>query len=84
MTNVIPFQLRPTAASPGPTGAPDTATVLSELVAIAGQIRAASEDASGLPYPTLQIERTVQSLLDAISAVERAAQMLTNDGRVSF
>ena len=86
MTNVVPFRSRPAglshAGNPGPR---DTGALIADLVAIADQIRMASDDASGLPYPKLQIERTVQSLLDAITAVEQAARTLTNDDpRLSF
>ena len=86
MTNVVPFQSRPAGTRHlGAATARDTGALIADLVAIAERIRTAGEDASGLPYPRLQIERTVQSLLDAISAVEQAAGTLTNDDpRLSF
>lgn len=81
MTNVVPFQSR--SSSPARSNialARDTAALIADLVEIAEQIRNASAGASSLPYPALQIERAVQSLLDAITAIERAANALTDDG----
>jgi hypothetical protein len=81
MTNVVPFQSRGSGIARGEAAmARNTAALVADLVAVAEQIRTASEAASHLPYPSLRIERTVQSLLDAITAVERAAAALTNDG----
>ena len=81
MTNVVPFQNRTSGLARSEAAqARDTAALINDLVGIAEQIRGASSGASSLPYPALRIERAVQSLLDAITAIEQAAHTLADEG----
>jgi hypothetical protein len=88
MTNVIPFVTR---ADPHPRAAPavvadpisaarTTASVVADLVGLVAQIEAITGCVLPLPYKAQEVERTVQALLDAISAIEHATEVLTRHG----
>ncbi len=82
MSNVVPFLARAginpalDAASPART----TASVVADLVSVVAEIKEISEMVLPLPYDAREVERTVQALLDAISAIEHATRVLTNEG----
>lgn len=67
MSNVVPFR-RP---EPSPTRG-DVVAVADDLFSLLDQLQALSERAAAMGRPTREVERTVQNLLDAVSAVERA------------
>jgi hypothetical protein len=82
MSNVIPFVVRAginpalDAASPART----TTSVVADLVSMVEEIRGISERVLPLPYDAREVERTLQALLDAISAIEHATSVLTQHG----
>ena len=81
MTNVIPWRPRDASlAEAAGDPAREVAALASDLVSLAEQVRAASLRASELQRPALQVERTVQALLDAVTALERGADVLTDEG----
>jgi len=82
MTNVIPFAVRAKtnpALNAIATGR-STASVVADLVSTVEQIKEISERVIPLPYDAREVERTIQALLDAISALEHATDVLTNHG----
>ena len=83
MTNVIPFVARADGGSvPDPIAtARTTASVVADLVSVVGEIKEISGKVLPLPYDALEVERTTQALLDAISAIEHATEVLTNHGQ---
>ena len=87
MSNVVPFLARAginpalNAASPART----TASVVADLVSTVEAIQAISERVLPLPYDAREVERTLHALLDAISAIEHATEVLTqHDERTPF
>ena len=86
--NVIPFAARAeTHSMAGPGGVADPvatgrtpASVVNDLVNIVAEIRELSERVLPLPYDAREVERTIQALLDAISAIEHATEVLTQHG----
>jgi len=82
MTNVIPFVSRdyggpavdPVAAARA------TASVVADLVSMVAEIREISGRVLPLPNDAGEVERTLQALLDAISAIEHATDVLTQHG----
>ena len=66
MSNVVPFRQRPPVAQ----------LARCEVVAVAGDLLTLLENvcarAAATGRPALEVERTVQHLVDAVSAVERA------------
>ena len=83
MTNVIPFVARADGGSvPDPIAtARTTASVVADLVSVVGEIKEISGKVLPLPYDAREVERTTQALLDAISAIEHATEVLTNHGQ---
>jgi hypothetical protein len=82
MTNVVPFVSRAPAAptvDPAAT-ARTTASVVADLVSVVAEIREISERVLPLPNEPLEVERTLQALVDAISAIEHATDVLTHHG----
>ena len=82
MTNVVPFVSR---AHAGPAANPAvaaraTASVVADLVDVVAEIREISGRVLPLPNSASEIERTLQALLDAISAIEHATEVLTQYG----
>ena len=88
MTNVIPFVAR---AETHPRAAPavvadpvvtarTTASVVADFMSIVAGIKAISGRVLPLPYEAREVERTLQALLDAISAIEHATEVLTRHG----
>jgi hypothetical protein len=57
-----------------------TASVVADLVSTVKQIRDISERVLPLPYDARDVERTIQALLDAVSAIEHATNVLTKHG----
>ena len=82
MSNVVPLLARAginpalNAASPART----TASVVADLVSMVEEIRGLSERELPLPYDAREVERTLQALLDAISAIEHATEVLAQHG----
>ncbi|WP_375408736.1 hypothetical protein [uncultured Methylobacterium sp.] len=67
MSNVVPFR-RPEA----PETRVDVVAVADDLFALLDQLQDLSARAAQMGRPTREVERTVQNLLDAVTAVERA------------
>lgn len=78
MTNVVP--LKPRGMGREAALARETAALVGDLVGLMDQIRAVAERSANLTHPPAKIERTVQSLLDAVSALEHATETLTDEG----
>ena len=58
---------------------------MADLVGLVVQIEAITGCVLPLPDEAQEIERTLQALLDAISAIEHATEVLTRDGeRIPF
>lgn len=79
MSNVIPFSARVKVAAPA-AAAEERAALAAELIELVQQVRNAAEHAAGLAGPSLRIEQTAQHLLDAVTALERATETLTEGG----
>lgn len=77
-SNVV--ALRPRAAADLARAGLATASVADELVALARQLREAGGNVATLERPSLEVERAVQLVLDAVTAVERALDVVTGDG----
>ena len=73
MSNVVPFR-RP-AARPLPERC-DVVAVADDLFAVIDELRGLAERAALMRRPAIEVERTVQNLLDAITAVERAVDCI--------
>lgn len=69
MSNVVPFRPRPTVTR---LARCEVVTVAGDLLALLEQLEDVSARAAAMGRPALEVERTVQHLLDAVSAVERA------------
>ena len=82
MTNVIPFVSRAQAGSAADPAAAarTTASVVADLVSVVAEIRDISGRILPLPHDPREVERTFQALMDAISAVEHATDVLTCHG----
>jgi len=82
MTNVVPFVSRAQAGSAADPAAAarTTASVLADLVSVVAEIRDISGRVLPLPNEPREVERTLQALMDAISAVEHATAVLTCHG----
>ena len=72
MSTIIPFR-RPKSA---PRAACDVAAVASDLLSVLDQLEGLVERAAAMDRPPLEVERSVQHLLDAIGALERASDTL--------
>ena len=87
MTNIIPFVARAdtrSVAAPVET-ARTAASVVADLVSVVAEIKEISAKVLPLAYDAREVERTIQALLDAISAIEHATRVLTNeDERAPF
>ena len=79
LSNVVPLRPRPPAAA----GGRETASLVSDLVAVIAQLRDASARSAGLARPAIEVERTVQLLLDAVTAVESAVDVATDGGALT-
>ncbi|MBX9931707.1 MAG: hypothetical protein K2Y56_09250 [Methylobacterium sp.] len=71
MSNVLQFR-RPTPA----VAETDVVAVADDLFGLLDQLQALSARAALMGRPTREVERTVQNLLDAVTAVERALDCL--------
>ncbi len=82
MTNVVPFVSRaPAAPTVDPAAAArTTASVVADLVSVVAEIRDISGRVLPLPHEPREVECTLQALIDAISAVEHATDVLTCHG----
>jgi len=82
MTNVVPFVSRAHAGSAADPAvvARATASAVADLVDVVAEIRDISGRVLPLPQSASEIERTLQALLDAISAIEHATEVLTQHG----
>jgi ferritin-like protein len=82
MTNVVPFVSRAQAGSAADPAAAarTTASVVADLVSVVAEIRDISGRVLPLPNEPLEVERTLQALVDASSAIEHATEVLTHHG----
>jgi hypothetical protein len=82
MSNVIPFVVRAgiNPALDAASTARTTASVVVDLLSTVEEIQAISERVLPLPYDPREVERTLQALLGAISAIEHATEVLTQHG----
>ncbi|GJE59287.1 hypothetical protein [Methylobacterium trifolii] len=69
MSNVLPFRQRPPVAR---LARCEVVAVAGDLLALLEQLEDVSARAAATGRPALEVERTVQHLLDAVGAVERA------------
>ena len=69
MSNVLPFRPRTTVQQ---LARCEVVAVAGDLLALLDQLEDLSARAAAMGRPPLEVERTVQHLLDAVSAVERA------------
>jgi len=69
MSNVLPFRPRPTVTR---LARCEVVTVAGDLLTLLEQLEDVSARAAAMGRPAFEVERTVQHLLDAVSAVERA------------
>ena len=53
---------------------------MADLVSVVAEIKQLSERVLPLPYDAREVERTIQALLDAISAIEHATDVLPQHG----
>ena len=82
MSNVIPFLVRAgiNPALDAASSAHTTASVVADLVSVVAEIKQLSERVLPLPCDAREVERAIQALLDAISAIEHATDVLTQHG----
>jgi hypothetical protein len=82
MAEVISFVARTRAepATDAASVARTTASVVADLVSVVEQVKAISGRVLPLPSEPQEVERTLQALLDAISALEHATDVLTHHG----
>ncbi|GJE76296.1 hypothetical protein [Methylorubrum suomiense] len=74
MSTVVPFRkLKPATHR---RAASDAAAVASDLLELLDQLESLVERAAAMNRPQIEVERSVQHLLDAISAVERASDTI--------
>ena len=69
MSNVVPFRQRPPVAQ---LARCEVVAVAGDLLTLLEQLEDVCARAAATGRPALEVERTVQHLLDAVSAVERA------------
>ena len=69
MSNVVPFLRR---SAPSPAEGCNVVSVADGLFSVLEELQSVSERAALMGRPRREVERTVQNLLDAVSAVERA------------
>jgi hypothetical protein len=80
MTNVVSLDCHKARRDDSALSGRDRAALAAGLVDLIERVRAATDRAAVLSGPPLQIEQTAQYLLDALSALEAAADALTDDG----
>ncbi|MCJ2008045.1 hypothetical protein MKK70_01030 [Methylobacterium sp. E-041] len=69
MSNVLPFRPRTPVQQ---LARCEVVAVAGDLLTLLEQLEDVSARAAAMGRPALEVERTVQHLLDAVSAVERA------------
>lgn len=77
MSNVVPFRRPISLAS---RAGCDVVAVADDLFAVLDQLQDIAARAALTGRPAIETERTVQHLLDAISAVERAVDCIGEGG----
>ena len=82
MSTVVPFRRPPAPATPARAGC-DVAAVAGDLLDVLDQLEGLVARAAGMDRPRIEVERSVQHLLDAISAVERASDTLGEGSSIS-
>ncbi|HST94309.1 MAG TPA: hypothetical protein VLJ78_05980 [Microvirga sp.] len=81
MSNVIPFSSRSKQRTPAASPADEErAALAAHLIELIDQLREVTGRVAALPSPRLQVEQTAQHLLDAATALECAADALTEGG----
>ncbi len=81
MSTIIPFR-RPAPVTPARAGC-DVAAVAGDLLVVLDQLEGLVARAAHMDRPRIEVERSVQHLLDAISAVERASDTLGEGSSIS-
>jgi hypothetical protein len=76
MSNVLPFRPRANVAR---LARCEVVTVAGDLLELLEQLEDVSARAAAMGRPAREVERTVQHLLDAVSAVERALDCIGED-----
>jgi hypothetical protein len=79
MSNVISLEDHPKAQATGWASARERDAIAAELTHLMDRIRAAAARIAALSGEPIQVQQTAQCLLDAITAMERAADRLTAD-----
>lgn len=77
MSNVVPFRRHKPLAPP--VGC-DVVSVADDLLTMLDDVHALATRAAAMNRPAIEIERTVQNLLDAVGALERAVDGLGEGG----
>lgn len=77
MSNVVPFRRSSPAAK---RAGCDVVSVADDLFAALDQLQDLVERAAQMGRPAIEVERTVQNLLDATGAVERALDCIGEGG----
>lgn len=80
MTNVIPFTSRLRQEPVAVPADEERAALAAELIELIGRVRETTERTAALSGPGFQVEQAAQHLLDAVTALERAVDALTEDG----
>lgn len=80
MTNVLPFRSRQTATR---LARCEVVTVAGDLLVLLDQLEDVRIRAAAMGRPALEVKRTVENLLDAVSAVERALDCIGEGEQVA-
>ena len=80
MSNVLPFRPRRTVA---PLARCEVVAVAGDLLDLLEQLEGVSARAAATGRPSIEVERTVQHLLDAVTAVERALDCIGEGEQVA-
>jgi hypothetical protein len=80
MSNVLPFRPRQATAR---LARCEVVAVASELLTLLEQLEDVSARAAATGRPAPEVERTVQHLLDAVTAVERALDCIGEGEQVA-
>ncbi len=77
MSNVVPFR-RPLADAR--RAGCDVVSVADDLLTLVDEVHALVDRAAHMRRPAIEVERTVQNLLDAVGALERAVDGIGEGG----
>ncbi len=80
MSNILPFRPRPAVAT---LARCEVVAVAGDLLVLLEQLEDVSARAAAMGRPAKEVERTVQHLLDAVSAVEHALDCIGEGEQVA-